>query len=260
MSTATTMSLATNVHLESQIKTGPHYYSHHSSPRDHTHQVDHLTGKKSIPNTGWHGSPPIPSSDGGDSEKDWMSKPPYNWSPERGTDSEELFKTKYESSCWCGAVRFAFAGDPFDAKHCHCRQCQWLHGAPFQWAVIFPKTSVRILENNSNALHCFSTTTKKASHHVPCKVSCDICRAPLFDEGKRTVLAYPSGFKFPPIKARLNAADANDGEAVEIGEGLYDPRHEDIHPSGHYGGVPLEFQPSCHIFYGQRVMEVCDGM
>jgi hypothetical protein len=74
------------------------------------------------------------------------------------------------------------------------------------------------------------------------------------------MLAYPSSFKFPPIKARLNAADTNDGEAVEIGEGLYDPWHEDIHPSNHYGGVPLEFQPSCHIFYGQRVMEVCNGM
>ncbi|KAG2140132.1 Mss4-like protein [Suillus clintonianus] len=214
------MSLATDAHTESQTKTGPHSSIHHTPPEDHTHQAD----KKSIPDTGWRGSPPIPSSDGGDSEKDWMSKPPYNWSPARGPDGEELFKTKYESSCWCGAVRFAFAGDPFDAKHCHCRQCQRLHGAPFQWAAIFPKTSVRILQDNSGALHCFSTTTKQAGHHVPCKVSCDICRAPLFDEGKRMVLAYPSGFKFPPIKARLN------------------------------------FQPSCHIFYGHRVMEVCDGI
>ncbi|KAG1779134.1 Mss4-like protein [Suillus placidus] len=190
------MLLANNVHLESQAKTGPRSCFYHPPPEDQTHQANHSVDKKSIPDTGWRGSPLIPPSNGGD----------YG---------EELFKTKYESSCWCGAVRFAFAGDPFDAKHCHCRQSQRLHGAPFQWAVIFPKTSVRILENNSDALHCFSTTTKEASHHVPCKVSCDICRAPLFDEGKRTVLACP---------------------------------------------IPLEFQPSCHIFYGQRVMEVCDGI
>ncbi|KAG1821122.1 Mss4-like protein [Suillus subaureus] len=214
------MSLTTNVHLESQTKTGSHSCSPCPSPEGHTHQADHSAGKKSIPNTGWCDSPPIPSCDGSDSEKDWMLKLPYNWSPVCGPDSEELFKTKYESSCWCSAVHFAFLGDPFDAKHCHCRQCQWLHSAPFQWVVIFPKTSVRILENNSDALHCFSTTTKKASHHVPCKVSCDICWVPLFDEGKRMVLAYPS----------------------------------------HYGGVPLEFQPSCHIFYGQRIMEVYDGI
>ncbi|KAG1733594.1 Mss4-like protein [Suillus paluster] len=214
------MPLTTNAHPESQAKTGPHSSIYHPPPEDHTHHQDHPSDKKSIPDTGWRGSPPIPSSNGGDSEKDWMSKPPYNWTPARGQDGEELFKTKYESSCWCGAVRFAFSGDPLDAKHCHCRQCQRLHGAPFQWAVIFPKTSVRLLQNNSDALHCFSTTTKHAAHHVPCKVSCNICRAPLFDEGKRTVLAYPS----------------------------------------HYGGVPLEFQPSCHIFYGERVMEVCDGI
>jgi hypothetical protein len=56
-------------------------------------------------------------------------------------------------------VAFEIHGDPLDAKHCHCRQCQRLHGAPFQWAVIFPKTSVRIVKNENNALHFFSTET-----------------------------------------------------------------------------------------------------
>ena len=46
------------------------------------------------------------------------------------------------SQCWCGNIAFEFHGDPLDAKHCHCRQCQHLHGAPFQWAVIFPKVCV----------------------------------------------------------------------------------------------------------------------
>ncbi|KAG2076722.1 hypothetical protein BDR04DRAFT_947062, partial [Suillus decipiens] len=93
---------------------------------------------KSIPDTGWHGSPSIPSSNSGDSEKDWMSKLPYNWSPACGPGGKELFQTKYELSCWCNAVHFAFLGDPFNAKCCHCRQCQQLHSAPFQWMVIFP--------------------------------------------------------------------------------------------------------------------------
>ncbi|KAG2133630.1 uncharacterized protein EDB93DRAFT_1242781 [Suillus bovinus] len=183
------MPLTINVHPESQTKAQPHSCFHRPSPEGHVQRADRSPGK-SIPDTGWRGSPPIPSSDGGDSEKDWISKPPYNWSPARSAEGEELFKTKYES------------------------QCQQLHGAPFQWAVIFPKTSVRILENNSYTLHCFSTT-KGASHHVPCKVSCEICRAPLFDEGKHTVLAYT---------------------------------------------IPFDFQPSCHIFYDQHIMEVCDGI
>lgn len=144
------MPLTTNAHPESQTKSAANYPIHRHSPEDHTQQ-NHSSDEKSIPDTGWRGSPPIPSSDGGDYEKDWMSKPPYNWIPARGSDGEEFFKTQYESSCWCGAVRFAFAGDPLDAKLFHCMQCQRLHGAPFQWAVIFPKTSVRLLQNNSNA-------------------------------------------------------------------------------------------------------------
>lgn len=48
------------------------------------------------------------------------------------------------------------------------------------------------------------------------KVSCDKCRSPLFDEGRSTVLAYPSAFKFKDHK------------------------------------VPLDFQPTAHIFYSQR--------
>lgn len=133
-----------------------------------------------------------------------------------------------------------------DAKHCHCRQCQRLHGAPFQWAVIFPKTSVRLIKNDKDSLHFFSTRVKtyvpdvrntyhailtqgydiraRSAHDVPCKVSCNICRSSLFDEGRRTVLAYPSSFRFENNK------------------------------------IPLDFQPTAHIFYAERVMEVPDGI
>jgi hypothetical protein len=122
------------------------------------------------------------------------------------------------------AVAFELHGDPLDAKHCHCKQCQRLHGAPFQWAVLFAKTACRIVRNEHNALHFFSTQTKTDAHNVPCKVSCDRCRAPLFDEGRNMVLVYPSTIRF---------------------EG---------------GHVPLDFQPTAHIFYAERVMDVADGI
>ncbi len=106
--------------------------------------------QKSFPDTGWRG--PIPSQKGGSYEEGFMHKPPYEWKSDG-----DLFKPKYHSyvdhpsrssilrlthtrsECWCGNVAFEFHGDPVDAKHCHCKQCQHLHGAPFQWAVIFPK-------------------------------------------------------------------------------------------------------------------------
>lgn len=48
------------------------------------------------------------------------------------------------------------------------------------------------------------------------KVSCDVCRSPIFDEGRNAVLAYPGSFKFQD------------------------------------GKVPLDFQPTAHIFYSER--------
>ncbi|EIN09844.1 hypothetical protein PUNSTDRAFT_66341 [Punctularia strigosozonata HHB-11173 SS5] len=176
----------------------------HPPEEDHP---DQKRGKSSFPYTGWDG--PIPSQAGGDREPDWMNKPPYKW------DSKE-FVPKFRSECWCGDVAFEINGDPLDAKHCHCRQCQRLHGAPFQWAVIFPKTSVRLVKNDHNALHCFSTEKRTGEHYVPCKVSCDNCRSPLFDEGRNTVLVYPSSIQFEDNK------------------------------------VPKNFMPTAHIFYSQR--------
>ncbi|KAI0649309.1 Mss4-like protein [Trametes meyenii] len=141
---------------------GPHSGIPHPPPEDH-HENGHAVP---LPNTGWN--EPIPSQNGGGYEKDFMRKPPYEWQSEG-----ELFGPKYYSQCWCGNVAFEFHGDPVDAKHCHCRQCQHLHGAPFQRAVIFPKTSVRMVKNQENSLHFFSTQRRRGLHDVPCKVSCD---------------------------------------------------------------------------------------
>ncbi|TCD66440.1 hypothetical protein EIP91_001377 [Steccherinum ochraceum] len=205
----------TNVHPEADLHQGEHSYIPHPPPDDHHERHEY----KAFPDTGWRGEPKIPSSKGGADELEFLHKPPYEWKSEGGR-----FEAKYTTRCWCGNVSFEFHGDPIDAKHCHCRQCQHLHGAPFQWAVIFPKTSVRMIKNVDNSLHFFSTEKRTGEHYVPCKVSCDVCRSPLFDEGRNTVLAYPGSFVFKD------------------------------------GKVPMDFQPTAHIFYKERVMEVPDGI
>ena len=35
-------------------------------------------------------------------------------------------------SCLCGGVRFEIDGPLMRSSHCHCRQCQKGHGAPFR--------------------------------------------------------------------------------------------------------------------------------
>ena len=53
------------------------------------------------------------------------------------------FKRVYEGSCFCEKVKFGISREvPLDAKYCHCKGCQVLHGAPFQWVgVSFPVPS-----------------------------------------------------------------------------------------------------------------------
>jgi len=205
----------THVHPHATLHKGKHSYIPHPPPADRPEKETY----KPFPDTGWRGEPELPSSNGGDGEQDFLGKPPYEW-----TSEGALFKPKYRAQCWCGNVAFEFHGDPVDAKHCHCRQCQHLHGAPFQWAVIFPKTAVRMVKNIDKSLHFFSTEKRIGEHYVPCKVSCDVCRSPIFDEGRNTVLAYPGSFVFEQ------------------------------------GHIPLDFQPTAHIFYKERVMEVPDGI
>lgn len=88
------------------------------------------------------------------------------------------------------AVEFEYHGDPIDAKHCHCTQCQRLHGAPFQWAALFHKTSVRLAKHcDPLNLDFFSTQEGHSEHSVPCKISCRNCRSPMADEGRNMVMA-----------------------------------------------------------------------
>ncbi|SPO37981.1 uncharacterized protein PSFLO_03458 [Pseudozyma flocculosa] len=167
------------------------------------------------PNTGWKGE--IPSKKGG-SEAGYLLKPPYVW-------RSDEFEVKYTAKCWCGKLEFEYHGDPIDAKHCHCTQCQRLHGAPFQWAALFHKTSVRLAEScDPIYLDFFSTQEGHSDHSVPCKISCRNCRSPMADEGRNMVMAYPSSFRFKD------------------------------------GHVPSTFAPTAHIFYGERVMDVDDDV
>ncbi|UZJ52875.1 hypothetical protein CBS101457_002195 [Exobasidium rhododendri] len=169
------------------------------------------------PKTGWEG--PIPNREGG-SEEGYLFKPPYAWS-----SKGDLFEATYLAACQCMKVEFEFHGDPLDAKHCHCKSCQQLHGAPFQWACLYNKTSVRLKSScDPMYLKFYSTQVGHSDHCVPCKVSCKNCGGHLFDEGRNMIMAYPSSFRFKD------------------------------------GHVPGKFAPSAHIFYGERVMNVDDDV
>lgn len=144
--------------------------------------------------------------------------------PGYGSPEDQSFIAKYRARCHCEAVQYEVRADPVDSKICHCRVCQVLHGAPVQWAAIFHKRDVR-LTSGVEHLHFYNSTLDRRERVLPCKVSCVLCGTPIADEGRNMWLAFPTLFDF----------------------GM--PRR-----------VPEAFQPSCHIFYEMRVMDVQDGL
>ena len=144
--------------------------------------------------------------------------------PEYASVEETRFIVKYRANCYCKAVQIEVCADPVDAKICHCLTCQRLHGAPMQWAAIFHKHDVRITKG-TDCLKFYNSEQTINDRILPCKVSCRLCGAPIADEGRRMWLAFPSLFDF-----------------------------------GSPSKVPKAFMPTCHIFYGSRVIDISDDL
>lgn len=53
--------------------------------------------------------------------------------------------TALHGGCLCGCVRFEIDGPLLRSSHCHCRQCQKAHGAPFRCGVL-----ARLCQNRRN--------------------------------------------------------------------------------------------------------------
>jgi len=144
--------------------------------------------------------------------------------PEYASFDDSGFIPKYRAACFCGSVRYEVCAKPVDAKLCHCRACQILHGAPMQLAAIFHKHNVRFTAGLDH-LRFFNSAQGVNNRILPCKVSCNQCGTPIADEGRRMWLAFPALFDF--------------GQGSE---------------------TPDSFKPSCHIFYAQRAIDICDNL
>ncbi|KAL8751187.1 MAG: hypothetical protein Q9199_006597 [Rusavskia elegans] len=143
--------------------------------------------------------------------------------PYRVHDEAADFKVRYEGSCHCGKVRYQLSREkPLDAKFCHCTTCQKIHGAPFQWAAIFHKDDINFTHGHHD-LGWYESSEKTCVHKLPCKVSCAYCRTPIMDEGRNMILLFPTLIDFKTPEDRKN------------------------------------FDPSCHMFYTRRVLDINDG-
>lgn len=153
-----------------------------------------------------------------------MSSIGTQFGPPFASVDDRAFNPLYRAACFCGRVQYEVNAEPVDAKLCHCRGCQVLHGAPMQWAAIFHKHQVRFT-SGLDFLRYYHSDQDRQERILPCKVSCHCCGTPIADEGRRMWLAFPTLFNFAPG-----------------------------------GSIPEAFKPTCHIFYRQRVIDIDDDL
>ncbi|MCP4374101.1 MAG: GFA family protein, partial [Deltaproteobacteria bacterium] len=91
-------------------------------------------------------------------------------------------------------------------------------------AAIFHKHDVRLTRGIEH-LHFYNSEFNKHERILPCKVSCARCGTLIADEGRNMWLAFPSLFDF-----------------------------------GGTSKVPEKFKPTCHIFYGMRIIDIADDL
>ncbi|KAH8701999.1 Mss4-like protein [Talaromyces proteolyticus] len=153
----------------------------------------------------------------------WKSRAPYIF-----TSDEDFGPVKWQAMCHCSRVQYQIRREsPLAAKYCHCRACQVMHAAPFQWCAIYHKTDVRFTRG-VDTLMFYSSHEKSREYQVPTKVYCANCNSPIMDEGRNMCLIFP--------------------ELIDLGE-----------TEEEYLIRRKVFEIDCHIFYSRRIVEVADG-
>ena len=96
--------------------------------------------------------------------------------------------TALRGSCLCGGVRFEIDGPLMRSSHCHCRQCQKAHGAPFRTRARVAAADFRYLLGEELVSFYESTPGTRRGF-------CKVCGAPVlvkFDEHSRSAQTDPA--------------------------------------------------------------------
>jgi hypothetical protein len=96
--------------------------------------------------------------------------------------------TALRGSCLCGGVRFEIDGPLMRSSHCHCRQCQKAHGAPFRTRARVAAADFRFLAGEE--LVSFYESTPGTHRGL-----CEVCGAPVLvksDEHSRSAQNEPA--------------------------------------------------------------------
>ena len=97
----------------------------------------------------------------------------------------------HKGRCACGQVRFEARGEPYRVGVCHCGICRRVHGAPFNFYVVFPRDAVTI----SGEVSVFHS-----SEHGR-RYACSSCQTPVYShyDHPDEIDLYPGAFDEPGL-------------------------------------------------------------
>jgi hypothetical protein len=102
-----------------------------------------------------------------------------------------MLNSVHKGGCACGKMRFEARGEPYRVGICHCLTCRKVHGAPFNFYVVFP----------SDAVSVTGEVTMFASSEQGRRYSCKACGAPVYSQYDRPdeIDLYPGSFDQPGL-------------------------------------------------------------
>ena len=71
--------------------------------------------------------------------------------------------TRYEGTCFCGAVHIAVNGEPQAMGFCHCDSCRQWSAGPVNAFALWPQDAVRITKGEEHVDH-YNKTPRSARH------------------------------------------------------------------------------------------------
>jgi hypothetical protein len=102
------------------------------------------------------------------------------------------------SGCRCGAVRYSIEAEAITARHCWCRDCQYIAGSGTV-NVFFPTEAVKV----QGALSDY--TNHAASGNLMHRQFCPTCGTPVFTQSDARRIGHIFKIGDQPINANLTA-------------------------------------------------------
>eukprot|EP00241_Pyramimonas_parkeae_P007408 CAMPEP_0114224466 /NCGR_PEP_ID=MMETSP0058-20121206/122_1 /TAXON_ID=36894 /ORGANISM="Pyramimonas parkeae, CCMP726" /LENGTH=167 /DNA_ID=CAMNT_0001334943 /DNA_START=370 /DNA_END=873 /DNA_ORIENTATION=+ len=140
--------------------------------------------------------------------------------------AEEAYPTpaspmpNFTGSCFCKSCTIEIKGDPQSVSICHCINCRQLSGAPFTAQIVVSADQVSI--KHTQGMVGFNSSPQVTRYR------CATCSSPI----------YATLFK---------------GKSMAIPVAL-------IAPKEYAGSLDQALQPTLHMYYSQRVMDVNDSL